>query len=186
MLLGLLSRQRELLAAGSALTPRFSRPDAALAADEFLLPSAALRYGLVSGVLRLRHATFVARMRAAARQRRSDGSISDPCFDAEGSVLLDCAPTLALFHPTATRHPHTWRSFDEELLCDVRRGNGSEAAAPDCAAVGCDVSLAAALALARPNGALFFRKVQPANEREALRLLAALRALWSGTRRLPG
>lgn len=84
-------------------------------------------------------------------------------------VLLDCCPTLALFHPTLTRHPHTWRNFTEQLLCDV---NAADEAASN------RLTLLQALRLAKPNAALFFRKVDVSRQAAQDTLLQLLRLLW--------
>jgi hypothetical protein len=93
-------------------------------------------------------------------------------------VLLDCCPTLALFHPDAdaTRHPHEWVSFSQMCEVDVRSSRlGSH-----------KLTLLQALGLSQPNGSLFFRKLgQLSGGRAAeAQLMACLRLLWRG-KRLP-
>lgn len=91
-------------------------------------------------------------------------------------MLLDCCPTLALFHPdeAATRHPHEWVSFTQPLLVDVASSRlGSH-----------KLLLLQALGLAQPNGSLFFRKVGAMQGAAHRQLLACLQLLWRG-RRLP-
>lgn len=87
-------------------------------------------------------------------------------------VLLDCCPTLALFHPTHTRHPHTWRNFTAALLCDVH------AADDDGSGSGTKLSLLQALGLAKPNWAWFFRKVEVKRQAAQSTLLQLLQLLW--------
>jgi hypothetical protein len=86
-------------------------------------------------------------------------------------VLLDSCPTLALFHPTHTRHPHTWHNFTTGLVCDVHAqdtdGNS-----------GTKLSLLQALGLAKPNCAWFFRKVAVKREAAQSTLLRLLQLLW--------
>lgn len=91
-----------------------------------------------------------------------------PLYDGTHGVLLDCCPTLALFHPTQTRHPHEWRNFTECLLVDVnssRPGNHK-------------LMLLEALALAQPNAALFFRKVEQMQRQGPAQLMGCLKLLW--------
>lgn len=85
-------------------------------------------------------------------------------------MLLDCCPTLALFHPTDTRHPHEWRNFSECRLSDVnsdRQGNHK-------------LTLLEALAMAQPNASLFFRKVAQMQRQGPGQLLGCLKLLWRG------
>jgi hypothetical protein len=93
------------------------------------------------------------------------------CALQEGTfgVLLDCCPTLALFHPTQTRHPHEWRNFTECLACDVvsSRSGGANR-----------LTLLDALRLVAPNSALFFRKVAEAQRQVPAQLLGCLKLLW--------
>lgn len=83
-------------------------------------------------------------------------------------VLLDCCPTLALFHPTETRHLHTWRNFAERLLVDVNSDTPGDY----------EMTLLEALALVRPNLALFFRKVDRLEGQEPAQLLRCVERLW--------
>jgi hypothetical protein len=95
------------------------------------------------------------------------GAACSPLHDGTFGVLLDCCPTLALFHPTQTRHPQEWRNFSECLLVDVhshRPGNNR-------------LTLLDALGLAQPNSALFFRKVAQM-QRQGPQLLGCLQLLW--------
>lgn len=102
---------------------------------------------------------------------------SGDCALHEGTfgVLLDCCPTLALFHPTQTRHPHEWRNFSECLACDVvsSRAGGANR-----------LTLLDALRLVAPNSALFFRKVSDMQRQGPVQLLGCLKLLWK-SRPLP-
>jgi hypothetical protein len=106
------------------------------------------------------------------RGSRGDGSGSQPsaCALHEGTygVLLDCCPTLALFHPTVTRHPQTWSSFSECLQVDVQSSRLGAIR----------LTLLEALGLGPANGALFFRKVAPLSRQGAAQLMACLQLLW--------
>lgn len=96
------------------------------------------------------------------------GAATSPLHEGTFGVLLDCCPTLALFHPTQTRHPHEWRNFTACLSCDVvshRPGNNR-------------LTLLDALGLAQPNAALFFRKVAQMQRQGPAQLLACLKLLW--------
>lgn len=292
VLLALISKQQEILRVGAVISPRFMQPDAAVAADEFLLVTAALRFGfVVSKVVQKKLQPYMAALRRQHRQQASateghckrkqetarrlvdwrpagsrlklprlsvlSSSLSSPpsqlqpavdgdaashaaavggvvaasmrilrssstgsstgsssgssvrtlvsamsgrsrstepsgqgvvgsldtasddssssssvmCDGTEG-VLLDCCPTLVLFHPTETRHPHEWRSFGQRLLVDVN----SDSPGPH------RLTLLEALSLSAPNAALFFRKVAPtwARKGSSAQLTACLRLLWEG------
>lgn len=98
----------------------------------------------------------------------SAGAACSPLHEGTFGVLLDCCPTLALFHPTQTRHPQEWRNFSECLLVDVhshRPGNNR-------------LTLLDALGLAQPNSALFFRKVAQMQRQGPAQLLGCLKLLW--------
>jgi hypothetical protein len=86
-------------------------------------------------------------------------------------VLLDCCPTLALFHPTHTRHPHTWHNFTTALVCDVHAEDKDGRR-------GTKLSLLQALGLAKPNCAWFFRKVEVKRQAAQGTLLRLLQLLW--------
>ena len=113
---------------------------------------------------------------AHVQQSHSSGPDADvsgpgsPLHEGTHGVLLDCCPTLALFHPTQTRHPHEWRNFSVCLLVDVnstRPGHHK-------------LTLLEALALSQPNAALFFRKVAPMQRQCPAQLLSCLKLLWKG------
>lgn len=104
----------------------------------------------------------------AASSSRAAAEQCSPLFDGTFGVLLDCCPTLALFHPTQTRHPHEWRNFTECLLVDInstRPGNHR-------------LTLLQALGLAQPNSALFFRKVAQMQRQAPAQLMSCLKLLW--------
>lgn len=108
---------------------------------------------------------------AAAAEEEEEENRSSVLREGSEGVLLDCCPTLALFHPDQTRHPHEWRTFSECLLVDVnsaRRGHHK-------------LMLLEALGLAAPNAALFFRKVAPMQSTPgAAQLMGCLNLLWRG------
>jgi hypothetical protein len=83
-------------------------------------------------------------------------------------VLQDCCLTLALFHPTETRHPHTWRNFKDRLLVDLNSDTQDDHEMP----------LLEALGLVRLNAALFLRKVDRLQGQESAQLLKCLKRLW--------
>lgn len=100
----------------------------------------------------------------------SSGRSISPLQDGTFGVLLDCCPTLALFHPTQTRHPREWRNFSECQLVDVnshRPGDNK-------------LTLLDALGLVTPNSALFFRKVAQMQRQGPVQLLGCLKLLWKG------
>jgi hypothetical protein len=100
----------------------------------------------------------------------SSGSTASPMHEGTHGVLLDCCPTLALFHPTDTRHPHEWRNFSECRLSDVnshRQGNHK-------------LTLLEALQMSQPNASLFFRKVAQMQRQGPAQLLGCLKLLWKG------
>ncbi|WIA10483.1 hypothetical protein OEZ85_010673 [Tetradesmus obliquus] len=191
LLLALLSKQGDIMAVGAALQPRFMQRDAAVAADEYLLVTAAVRYGFVKEIQRRSIPTFIradrerrragagsmsTRSAAAAAARRAAAAAAAARVKEDAvvgcGVLLDCCPTLALFHPTHTRHPHTWRNFTAALLCDVH------AADDDGSGSGTKLSLLQALGLAKPNWAWFFRKVEVKRQAAQGTLLQLLQLLW--------
>jgi hypothetical protein len=91
-------------------------------------------------------------------------------------VLLDCTPTLALYHPDPirTRRPHTWHYWSERLLLDVQRNPEKKK--------GERYNLLEALGLVKPNSALFMRKVAAMDRvigcDTAALLRTSLKLLW--------
>jgi hypothetical protein len=67
LLLALISKQEELLRVGTVLNERFMQPDVAVAADEFILITAAMRYGFAKQVV---HRKLQSHMTAVRRQHR--------------------------------------------------------------------------------------------------------------------
>jgi hypothetical protein len=115
----------------------------------------------------------------SAQQDTNNSSIDAAAFMQERNyrVLLDCTSTLALFHPTATRHPHTWHNWSERLLLDVQQNPNKTKDE--------HYTLLEALGLVKPNAALFMRKVAVMHHRSVGRdnaalLLRALQLLWEG------
>jgi hypothetical protein len=68
LLLALISKQEELLRVGTVLNERFMQPDVAVAADEFILISAAMRYGFVKQVVQRKLHTHMTAVRRQHRQ----------------------------------------------------------------------------------------------------------------------
>eukprot|EP00775_Hariotina_reticulata_P002308 gene2308-2616_t len=159
LVLALLSREAEVLRVGRVLHRRFMQPDAAVAADEFLLVTAAVRAGNAH--------THQQPHQQQTKSQRLTQAQSQPGY----GVLLDCCPTLALFHPTETRHPHCWHNFTEQLECDVHTQQQEQDN---------KMTLLQALALAKPNEALFFRKVEVLRRMHQQKLLTACQLLWMG------
>lgn len=69
LLLALISKQEELLRVGTVLNARFMQPDVAVAADEFILITAAMRYGFVKQVVQRKLQTHMAAVRRQHRQQ---------------------------------------------------------------------------------------------------------------------
>lgn len=69
LLLALLSKQEELLRVGTVLNERFMQPDVAVAADEFILITAAMRYGFVKQVVHRKLHTYMSALRRQHRQQ---------------------------------------------------------------------------------------------------------------------
>lgn len=116
-------------------------------------------------------------MRDNAAAEEATRELAAETGDLHHGVLLDCCPTLALFHPVKTRHPHTWRNFGQVFECDLNAADEQEDGR---------LSLLQALALVKPNQAMFFRKIDVQRSRGIGRqsaqehLLAVLQLLWQG------
>lgn len=66
--MALISKQEELLRVGTVLNERFMHPDVAVAADEFILITAAMRYGFVKQVVQRKLQTHMTAVRRQHRQ----------------------------------------------------------------------------------------------------------------------
>jgi hypothetical protein len=106
-------------------------------------------------------------------------SASEALQDGTLGVLLDCTPTLAMFHPTNTRHPYTWSNMSDRKLVDVnsKQPGDNHLTLLDALASG-------PMGLVEHNAALFFRKVAELQRQvEQAQLLDCLQLLWQGRAR---
>lgn len=156
------------MAAAAALPPRY--PSAPTAAS-----GCSSQRGGQSGRQVTRSLAAMLKDKVAADEATRE--LAAESGDLHHGVLLDCCPTLALFHPTKTRHPHTWKNFSQVLECDLNALSEEDDNR---------LNLLQALGLVKPNQALFFRKVdiqrchggggQSADEQ----LLTVLQLTWQG------
>eukprot|EP00878_Enallax_costatus_P033825 GHUV01037392.1.p1 GENE.GHUV01037392.1~~GHUV01037392.1.p1 ORF type:complete len:391 (+),score=158.47 GHUV01037392.1:541-1713(+) len=166
-------------AAAAALPPRYPGPPPAATAATAAGPAIGLagQRGGSNGSGRQITRSIAAMLKDKAAADEATRELAAESGDLHHGVLLDCYPTLALFHPTKTRHPHTWRNFSQLFECDLN-GTGEESDSR--------LDLLQALGLVKPNQAMFFRKLDVQNCRGAGRqtaqedLLALLQLMWQG------
>lgn len=83
--LALISKQEEVLRIGTVLNQRFMQPDIAVAADEFILITAAMRYGFVKQVVQRKLHTHMAAVCRQYQQHQQQKQVSAVVEQARGS-----------------------------------------------------------------------------------------------------